>query len=548
MALDAETEDKNRQPSIEKQAVDLPRLDPRKAMLGSNDTRLVREPHGHLTRPPGYKKRPVAPPLPAIVPSSNQTEMATVRPFAVALLACAATFLVASVSSQLMDPGQPDSPIMSDPNVIPVYMSPGSAPTYVTCYGNTHGQQGSQPFAPPAAATPATSTARPGKLVCLCELTGTECYDPRFVGGDGNKFLFHGRRDADFCLLSRPPTCTSTRTSSASSATPWPRAPALGIRFGVHRLYLGVRRTSTWDATVDRLVITFDGAPVPLDAVAAASWSPTATAPALSIFRTGPANGVVVRLDGVFRIVVNAVPVTEEDSRAHGYGVGPEDGSLVHLNVAFKFYAITADVHGVLGQTYRPGYVSSGGVDVGARVPVMGGADRYQVSDIFATDCEVGRFAGDDGGLAAGHMDIIEEPADALCGSGKGGAGLARAAMAGEASVPEARRRSEPPRSPSETRKRRSRRRRRRRLIRSLVLLLGLLAFLLYCGGGAAGAGASCGAERAANGGSGMLSSSSKIRRSPPHRPPCMAARVGTVVPELLPDALRAPIFPRRHF
>jgi hypothetical protein len=108
----------------------------------------------------------------------------------------------------------------------------------------------------------------------------------------------------------------------------------------------------------------------------------------------------------------------------HGYGRPPKDGSLAHLNVAFKFYAISADVHGVLGQTYRPDYVSAG-VDVGARVPVMGGARRYQVSDIFATDCEVGRFAGDDEGLAAaGPMDIIEEPTTALCGSGKGGAGL----------------------------------------------------------------------------------------------------------------------------
>jgi hypothetical protein len=108
----------------------------------------------------------------------------------------------------------------------------------------------------------------------------------------------------------------------------------------------------------------------------------------------------------------------------HGYGRPPKDGSLAHLNVAFKFYAISADVHGVLGQTYRPDYVSAG-VDVGARVPVMGGARRYQVSDIFATDCEVGRFAGDDEGLAAaGPMDIIEEPTAALCGSGKGGACL----------------------------------------------------------------------------------------------------------------------------
>ena len=261
----------------------------------------------------------------------------------------------------------------------------------------------------------------------VCELPGTECYDPRFVVGDGNKFLFHGRRDADFCLLSDAKLHINAhfigKRGAHQGARDFTWVQALGIRFGGHRLYLGVRRTAAWDAAVDRLAIAFDGAPVQLDAAAGASWSPAA-APALSVFRTGAANGVVVRLDGRFRIVADAVPVTEEDSRAHGYGLAPEDGSLAHLNVAFKFYALSADVHGVLGQTYRPGYVGAG-VDVGARVPVMGGASRYQVSDIFATDCEVGRFAGDDDGLAgAGPMDIIEEPAAALCGSGKGGAGL----------------------------------------------------------------------------------------------------------------------------
>lgn len=67
--------------------------------------------------------------------------MASVR----ALLACAAAatvFLVAAVGAQPMDP---NNPIMSDPNVIPVYMSPGSPPTYVSCYNNTHGEQGSEP-------------------------------------------------------------------------------------------------------------------------------------------------------------------------------------------------------------------------------------------------------------------------------------------------------------------------------------------------------------------------------------------------------------------
>ncbi|RLM75231.1 uncharacterized protein C2845_PM15G07500 [Panicum miliaceum] len=356
--------------------------------------------------------------------------MAPVRLFPVAALLA---FLVAAVGAQPMDPGQPNNPFLSDPNVIPVYMSPGSPPTYVSCYNNTRGQQGTEPMCSvlvrdcPRGCRDTCYIHCPScKRVCLCELTGTECYDPRFVGGDGNKFLFHGRRDADFCLVSDANLHINAHfigKRSAHGARDFTWVQALGIRFGGHRLYLGVRRTAAWDAAVDRLAITFDGAPVPLDAAAGASWSPAA-APALSVFRTGAANGVVVRLDGRFRIVADAVPVTEEDSRVHGYGLAPEDGSLAHLNVAFKFYAISADVHGVLGQTYRPDYVSAG-VDVGARVPVMGGARRYQVSNIFATDCEVGRFAGDDEGLAAGGpMDIIEEPTAALCGSGKGGAGL----------------------------------------------------------------------------------------------------------------------------
>ena len=61
--------------------------------------------------------------------------MASVRRFAVALLA--ASFLAAAAGAQPMDP---KNPISSDPNVIPVY-----PPTYVTCYNDTHGQQGSEP-------------------------------------------------------------------------------------------------------------------------------------------------------------------------------------------------------------------------------------------------------------------------------------------------------------------------------------------------------------------------------------------------------------------
>ncbi|KAG8081875.1 hypothetical protein GUJ93_ZPchr0014g47177 [Zizania palustris] len=353
--------------------------------------------------------------------------MASARPCAVTLLVAA--FLVAAVGAAQLSPGvKPTDPIMTDPDVVPIYMSPGSPPTVVSCYNQSNPAQDPECTVVarecPRGCRDACYVHCPScKLVCLCDLTGTECYDPRFVGGDGNKFLFHGRKDADFCLLSDANLHINAHfigKRNAAAARDFTWVQALGIRFGGHRLYLGVRRTVRWDAAVDRLVITFDGAPVELDAAPAASWSP-ASAPALSIFRAGAANDVVVRLDGRFRIVANAVPVTEEDSKVHGYGLTPDD-SLAHLNVAFKFYTISADVHGVLGQTYRPDYVSAG-VDMGAKIPVMGGAGKYIVSDVFATDCEVARFAGEDGALAS-LVGMVDEPADVLCGSGKGSAGL----------------------------------------------------------------------------------------------------------------------------
>ena len=62
--------------------------------------------------------------------------MASVRrPCAVALLACAAAFLV-TVGAQ-----PKDNPILSDPNVVPIYMSPGAQPTVVSCYNQSSPSQ-----------------------------------------------------------------------------------------------------------------------------------------------------------------------------------------------------------------------------------------------------------------------------------------------------------------------------------------------------------------------------------------------------------------------
>ncbi|KAL6619845.1 hypothetical protein ACP70R_034984 [Stipagrostis hirtigluma subsp. patula] len=179
---------------------------------------------------------------------------------------------------------------------------------------------------------------------------------------------------------------------------------ALGVRFAHHTLLLGATKTAKWDPAADHLTVAFDDEDIVIPAFTGARWSPT-TAPALSVTRTAQANTVVVELKGVFRIVANVVPITAEDSRIHNYGV-TDDDSLAHLDLGFKFYDLTDDVHGVLGQTYRPDYVNR--LDVAAKMPVMGGADSFVSSGLFATDCAVARFGRTGAGAGAGIAMVTE--------------------------------------------------------------------------------------------------------------------------------------------
>jgi hypothetical protein len=151
---------------------------------------------------------------------------------------------------------------------------------------------------------------------------------------------------------------------------------------------MGAQKTIKWDDNVDRLELTFDGMPIEIPAEVDGHWQSTEV-PALTIRRTSTANGLRVQLKGVFDIIAKVVPITKKDSLIHNYGV-TEDDSLAHFDLGFRFYDLTDDVHGVLGQTYRTDYVNK--LSVSANMPVMGGASTYVSSDIFATDCKVARF------------------------------------------------------------------------------------------------------------------------------------------------------------
>ncbi|TVU37017.1 hypothetical protein EJB05_18980, partial [Eragrostis curvula] len=225
---------------------------------------------------------------------------------------------------------------------------------------------------------------------------GVSCGDPRFTG---NNFYFHGKKDQDFCIVSDTNIHINAhfigkRNPTMSRDFTW--IQALGVRFADYRFYMGAQKTAKWNNDVDRLEMALDDEPIRIPAEAGARWE-SVVVPGLSVTRTATTNGVSVQLKGVFDIVANAVPITEEDSRIHNYGV-TEDDSLAHLDIGFKFYDLTDNVHGVLGQTYRSDYINQ--LSVSSNMPIMGGAPKYVASDIFATDCAVARFDASRAGIS----------------------------------------------------------------------------------------------------------------------------------------------------
>ncbi|CAL9127393.1 unnamed protein product [Musa acuminata var. zebrina] len=99
--------------------------------------------------------------------------------------------------------------------------------------------------------------------------------------------------------------------------------------------------------------------------------------------RTGETNSVRVTTD------VKVVPITEGEDPAHGYRLPPGD-TFAHLETQFRFGSLTERVEGILGQTYRPDYVSP--AKKGVPMPTTGVEDKYRVASFLSTRCTDCRF------------------------------------------------------------------------------------------------------------------------------------------------------------
>ncbi|KAL5710680.1 hypothetical protein ACHQM5_021216 [Ranunculus cassubicifolius] len=287
-----------------------------------------------------------------------------------------------------------------------------SKPEYSQCYNSEH----VCPSSCPGGCVVDCNSCKP---VCNCDKPGSVCQDPKFVGGDGITFYFHGKKGQDFCLLSDSNIHINAhfigrRNSNMKRDFTW--VQSIGLLFDKHQIFIGSQKTSTWDDSIDRLALSFNGEPIFLTESEGAKWK-SDMAPGVTFTRSRDTNGVIIEVEGKFKIAANVVPITEEDSKIHNYGIAKED-CFSHLDLGFKFYELSDEVDGVLGKTYRRDYVSN--VKMGVAMPVMGGDTNFSSSSLFSTDCKVSRFGGGDVGAAS---ETSEYPS-LSCGSGNGGRGV----------------------------------------------------------------------------------------------------------------------------
>lgn len=88
-------------------------------------------------------------------------------------------------------------------------------------------------------------------------------------------------------------------------------------------------------------------------------------------------------------MVIKIRLIEKEENQIHNYEIPAED-SFAHLEIQVKFSKLSDEVKGILGNTYKPDYVSL--VKVGVLILMMGGEDKYETQTLYCTLCRACRF------------------------------------------------------------------------------------------------------------------------------------------------------------
>lgn len=225
-----------------------------------------------------------------------------------------------------------------------------------------------------------------------CNGFGSLCYDPRFVGGDGVMFYFHGATGGNFAIVSDDEFQINahfigTRPQGRTRDYTW--VQALSVMFDAHTLVIAANRVTQWNDNVDSLTVKWDGELVAIPTDDDAEWKTNGAEREVAVERTDDKNSVRVTVSGLLEMDIRVRPIGEKENKAHNYQL-PSNDAFAHLETQFKFKNPTDFIEGVLGQTYRPSYVSP--VKRGVAMPMMGGEDKYQTPSLFSTSCKLCRF------------------------------------------------------------------------------------------------------------------------------------------------------------
>nr|GMD90154.1 uncharacterized protein LOC109150539 [Ipomoea batatas] len=231
-----------------------------------------------------------------------------------------------------------------------------------------------------------------------CNSPGAACLDPRFIGGDGIVFYFHGKRNQHFTLVSDYNLQINAHfigLRPAGRPRDYTWIQALGILFNAHTFSVEATKATKWDPQIDHLTFSHNGFQLPIPQDYTSSWE--SSEGGIKVERTSAANSALITLAETAEISVNVVPVTKEDDRVHNYQI-PSDDCFAHLEVQFRFFGLSDTVEGVLGRTYRPDFENT--AKPGVAMPVVGGEDKYRTASLLSPECKLCIFSP-----AAGVLD-----------------------------------------------------------------------------------------------------------------------------------------------